>query len=340
MCRPLAGLPLGRIDLAQECFISLESGCEPAALGMTEQADETDKVYSQRAASGLIVLARADATEAIAYHINATGKVVCPSELEQVLADSSAAGRVETLLDVGSNVGSCTLLALRGGHEVIAVEPALENVQLWRANVLANAAAFPASARAVLLPFAFSDVQGSAALREDPANTGNAMVVPLGAAIGGPLDPAGGNGNGDVARGVRAAAAPVCEFPADALLSDGVAPHALAELLARVSLVKIDVQGHELKALIGMRALLHERRPRHLFVEVMPSVVARKGGDPMQLLAELTRARMTVGWTDGATLDAALWRQRLDSWAGVIADGHNPWVDLHARYAGNEAKGA
>ena len=324
------GLPEGRGAMAQECLIAESLGCVPAAASAPEPAAWSDAVYTPRAASGMVVLARADATEAIAFHINATGEVVCPTELARVLVESSAAGRVETLLDVGTNVGSCALLALRGGHEVVAVEPALENARLWRANVAANAAAFPPSARAVLLPYALSDVAGPAALREDPANTGNAMVVPRGV-VGGLRDPAGGNGTAALARGVRAAAAPVCEVPADALLAAGAAPPLLRDLLARVSLVKIDVQGHELKALVGMRALLRAQRPRHLFVEVMPSVITRKGGDPAALLDELTGAGLRVGWTDGAALVPALWRERLDSWARVIADGHNPWVDLHAQ---------
>ena len=66
---------------------------------------------------------------------------------------------------------------------------------------------------------------------------------------------------------------------------------------------------------------------KQIFVEVMPAVIAKKGGDPMQIFDELAAFR--VGWTDGAPLTRELWQRRLDEWREVIADGHSPWLDLH-----------
>jgi hypothetical protein len=127
----------------------------------------------------------------------------------------------------------------------------------------------------------------------------------------------------------------VCEVSLDALLrgggggggGDDDVPAELAAALRAATLLKMDVQGHELKALVGMRALLRARGVKQIFVEVMPAVIAKKGGDPMQIVDELAAFR--IGWQDGKPLTRELWQRRLDEWRDVIAAGHSPWLDLH-----------
>jgi hypothetical protein len=60
--------------------------------------------------------------------------------------------------------------------------------------------------------------------------------------------------------------------------------------LARLDLVKMDVEGAELAALMGMRGTLVRLQPRMLFLEVNPGTLARAGIRAEQVRAELAQS--------------------------------------------------
>ena len=60
----------------------------------------------------------------------------------------------------------------------------------------------------------------------------------------------------------------------------------------RIGLVKIDVQGFEVKVLRGMRKCLAERRVKNLFVEFTPHRISQAGDAPEELLEILRQSEM------------------------------------------------
>lgn len=326
-CAPLLGSAVSGL---LECAGVHSGGCEPviAAHRTAMPADVAESgsgrpLYSLWPVEGgrLRVLARADPKEAIARHLSG-GQLVCPEGLLSELRESAERGRHETLLDVGSNVGSCSLAALALGHTAIALEPSPENVRLWRANVLLNEAAFPASARAFLLPYAAADAVGAGRLRHDGTNTGNAMVE----------EPSAGPGFGLVlANAATGGRDDICLIALDDVAAGGDADSAahadLRSSLAAVTLIKIDVQGHEAKAARGMRRMLaaaaHARRA---YIEVTPAVAALKGDDAMDVFHAFDQAGFifAIAGSQQATADD------MRTLFAAFADNPLAFVDIEA----------
>lgn len=339
-CTPLEGLPS---DLPAgvrllECS-GLHPTCENTAASVRSPANIYDKKYVIRdtpRSFNLRLLTSEDEHEVIARHVITSGSVVCPDEIMRAMEKSASEGKKEVFLDIGSNIGSCAVVGLTFGHTVVAFEPGLENLQLWRANVLLNAARYPAGATVYLLPYALADkvVEAGQALVIDPRNSGNAMVVDPAAASasGKKLDKDGSTsglqitcvisinslvpGAAAVSQEGRlsaAAAASATDASSAAALAGSTVPRDLASALRSATMGKIDVQGHEIKVLKGMRAYFDtlkavvaasgpaagaaaaaadgkgagkgEPQPsiRFMHVELTPEVAFRKGDDPQSM---------------------------------------------------------
>lgn len=143
-----------------------------------------------------------------------------------------------TFVEVGANIGTTTLPAVlrHGAAEVLALEPAPENLRLLRANLAANGIG---QNRVRVLPIAASDRAGETDFELCAANSGDSRVRVAGA----------GGGSDLYGEGRR----PVVRVPAarldDVLSAEKVDP-------GRIGLVWIDTQGHEAHVLDGAPGVL------------------------------------------------------------------------------------
>jgi FkbM family methyltransferase len=167
--------------------------------------------------------------------------------------------RGDVVVDGGANIGAFSLVAASVvGPEgaVHAVEGAPATVALLRRSVLAN----PGYAICVH-EVALADAEGVLDFTTFEAGSGYSSFAP-------------------------AAEGTATRVPATTL-------DALTAPLPRVDLVKLDLEGAELRALRGAGRLLAERRPT-LLLELEPSHLARQGGSLAEVEALLTAAGYTA----------------------------------------------
>jgi FkbM family methyltransferase len=168
-----------------------------------------------------------------------------------VLGGSLAGG---TVLDVGANIGTSIvpLLTLFGAARGVAVEPEPRNIGLLRMNLELN----DLTGRVDVLAMGLSDHDGTMELELSADNAGDHRIRVPGAA----LDP------DEAAR--QTLQVPVRRL--DALMEAGEVD------LTALSLVWLDVQGHEGHVLAGAGALMAGTVP--IVTEFWPSVMQRNGG--------------------------------------------------------------
>ncbi len=179
----------------------------------------------------------------------------------------------DVVVDVGANVGVMTFLAATivcGGGLVIAVEPNPNNVQLLYRGILING-----FSNVRVLPYAASNIPTVFSLSADTSNTSviNARVSDV-------LKPC---------------------------VQSVVLDEQLAAL-PRINFVKMDIEGHEPRALEGFAKLLNKHRPV-LLVEFNPRCLNDQRQVPLaflnQIFAIYRRVRVTSGFKDDVTLDSA-----------------------------------
>jgi FkbM family methyltransferase len=164
------------------------------------------------------------------------------------------AGR--TFIDVGANIGTTTIPALKvfGAADAVAIEPGLQNYKLLRCNVIAN----DIEDRVRTLRAALSDSTGLGELELDEDNGGDHRI----------------RVRTDIQDGLfrestrRTAQVPLLRF--DDMVRDGQVD------LERVGMVWMDVQGHEAHVLSGALLLLASEIP--VATEYWPYGLRRAGG--------------------------------------------------------------
>lgn len=180
-------------------------------------------------------------------------------DLAQRLAPRPPGG---VFVDVGANVGTTTLYAMRSGSfsRAVCIEPSPDNLAVLRLNLDANGLAD----RVVVVPAACGAEPGTAQLWLSPTSQGDHRV-----------------GTAGVGSGGRGGGAEVAVTTLDAALADAdVDP-------AAVSLVWVDTQGLEADVLAGAGTTVAGGAP--FAVELWPSQYARPG-DLEALLGTVTRS--------------------------------------------------
>lgn len=164
------------------------------------------------------------------------------------LLDELGGVRRGVFVDVGANIGTTTLAAVRSGFaEAVALEPDARNCRLLRMNVAANGA----EAAVRTLELAASDTVGVAGLDVTSPKSGLPTLAPP-------------KGRPEGRRVV-----PVATTTLDRLAAEGIVP---AE---RVGLLWIDVEGHEARVLAGAQRLVERGVP--VVFELNPSALHRAG---------------------------------------------------------------
>lgn len=140
-------------------------------------------------------------------------------------------------LDIGANIGVITQALLASGHNVIAFEPQPQVFELLSRNVAA-VVNVPGTGRGCIYNVAVGDAYGKAKMpKVHYSEKGNFGGLGIGTpSILGSIE--------------------VSVMPIDSMLQD----------LERVSFVKLDVEGYEYEALLGMRGLIERDKPI-LYVE-------------------------------------------------------------------------
>jgi FkbM family methyltransferase len=185
--------------------------------------------------------------------------------VRRFLADSLKPGQV--VIDVGANVGCLSFQAAQLVGErgrVIAIEPNPDNLQLLYAGILVND-----WANVRVVPCAAWDAPGIMSLKGGTSNTYLVLAAPL-----------------DEGRA----------YTQLVRLDEALAA------VDRVDLIKMDIEGHEPRALRGARGLIKRHRPT-LLTEFNPRCLRAVGGiTPLdyaeQLLSHYSRLRVITAFGD------------------------------------------
>lgn len=188
-------------------------------------------------------------------------------ELNQIEPEAEVVARLrsevrpdDVFLDVGSNLGAFAVFVgdrIEDG-QVIAVEPVPTTAETLAANLERN------GVDATVCRVAFSDDDGTVAMTAPDAH-GSSAVASDG-------DDAAGTGAESAADGPRVEAVRGDEYLAD-------------EGLPRPTVVKVDVEGHELAALRGLEATLSRPACRLAYCEVHAEASSDAGSDVRAQLA-------------------------------------------------------
>ena len=162
--------------------------------------------------------------------------VLLQALFERFLIEDAAAFRQGVALDVGANIGNHSLWFARRFAQVLAFEPNPICIHLFEANRLMNGVG-----NMRLFDIGLSDAAGEKLFHSN--QTGNL----------------GRSGVGEALAATATRSFPVRLERGDDLLTDAV----LAGLPVR--LVKLDIEGHELAALMGLQSTLQRFEPLVLF---------------------------------------------------------------------------
>ncbi len=158
----------------------------------------------------------------------------------------------DTFFDIGSCIGFVAIHAARRGAKVVAFEP---DPQL-RARLTQNIALNELDVQ--VMPVAVSNRDGVATLYTDGQHGLSPTLAPTA-------------GRGAIETVMRSI---------DSLIASGE--------IAKPGLIKLDIEGAEVRALNGMKQLLRGRdRPRQIFIEVHPPFIEQFKDDPAAVEAIL-----------------------------------------------------
>ena len=235
-------------------------GREPDAEGLANHVNETNRQKHSPDAVARTIMASDEYRlrnnkSTTLREIQIDGVKIYPWEGDRLIGDSlGSAGDYEpnvlpvflrslrpgdTVLDVGANIGIFTLLAAKrvgGDGHVYAFEPIAKNVKSICAGIIGNG-----FTNISLIPVAASDSAGAVSMH--PTDISSNGIVDVRASLPGDADMAPTN-------------------RIDALLGG----------ITRLDVIKIDIEGYELRAWKGIRSLVERFRPL-IFSEFSPVAI-------------------------------------------------------------------
>lgn len=212
-------------------------------------------------------------------------------------------------VDVGANIGACSMLMAANGHRVVAFEPVPQTFRALASAFAANN--FAAGATVTLVNAAASASEGTSSIVSKRGNAGHSVTT-------------GRNQTADGGAGV------FDQFDIVVTTLDDV-------VREPVDVLKIDTQGHELKALLGARRLLGMHGVRAIAFEFAPSLMEATGerDDPAALLRLLEQANYSITGhpTPGARVlpqDFAALVETVRAGVRTASGYRAKWIDLVA----------
>jgi FkbM family methyltransferase len=187
-------------------------------------------------------------------------------------------------VDIGANIGYYALLEARlvgRAGTVIAIEPVPENARIFQQNIAANG-----YSNIVFRQTAISDREGRLPLRLSPKSNCHSLS--------------------DVPWPTREMFVNVCTL--DSLLE--------TETLPSVDLVRMDLEGHELAVIKGMRETIKKYHPR-LLIELHPHIVGP------QATVQYLRQLETLGYSPEWIVD----QERDIPWRWLLLKPETPTMD-------------
>jgi FkbM family methyltransferase len=194
--------------------------------------------------------------------------------LPQLIGEASTPGARKLFLDVGSNIGACAMLMAANGHRVIAFEPVPQTFRALAAGVAANS--FAPGVQITLVNAAASSQAGVASIFSARGNAGHSFTAGAGAQT-------------------TTRKPGFSLFQIETVRLDSIVHEP-------VDLMKIDTQGHELKALQGATRLLTVHGVRTIAFEYSPLLMEEIGSTPIALLTFLTNHGYAIKRMNGTSL--------------------------------------
>lgn len=156
-----------------------------------------------------------------------------------------------TVIDLGANLGIYTLRALRKGCQVYAYEPTPKTFELLKQNIKVNG--FAESGRACARQLAVADNCGIMNFYANPLMCGHNSFYQ--------------------------------EGNEEKISVQSVTLDSQREIFGNVDIIKMDIEGAEYFAWLGMRKLLQENPEVQIVMEFAPVHMQRAGVQPEQMLA-------------------------------------------------------
>jgi FkbM family methyltransferase len=275
--------------------------CVPIHCGFPEELTSSPRENFVKISPHL-TMALHNGQDLVSDAIASSKKPYCPDILLSTFEREAAAGMHLQVLDVGSNIGSCALLAASLGHVVAAIEPSQSNFELIQLS--ATLSTFRPGGDLTIFPVAAAASASKFRLFREKNNAGNSIVL---GESGRPslIQQFGSFGN-------AASYLPpevVCTSTIDDLIMVFPTPFIPA-------ICKIDTQGHELQVLQGMRGLLTTKSIKSIFMEVWPELLKVKGDDCIEIFSIATSTGYRI-WTgelsNHEVLNLAQWAENCGS---------------------------
>ncbi|KAI8812909.1 S-adenosyl-L-methionine-dependent methyltransferase [Cladochytrium replicatum] len=196
------------------------------------------------------------------------------ASLQRLLADPS---RPKLVVDVGGNIGSCSLMFGAMGARVVAFEPVEKNFRLFAASIRSNINAGilnEVGEKSIrLFPVAVADAESVKTIYSENGNNGNSIIA-----------------GSTTENGVDSELEGEDRFSRDSIITVRLSDF----VQERVGLLKMDCQGYEPLVLRGMKELIERHGVDQINFEFEPSMARLAGTNVTEILWTLSKSGYTL----------------------------------------------